>query len=107
MNYSPYASHVNIYLGFIASTLFVCIFVLASHTATFLGEPVAHREVASRPITALALGGPKPFLRLLLHNEGWSLVFVGLFVCFIIRSDNKAEVRFELCTAACLVTFGK
>lgn len=53
---------------------FVCVFVLASHTATFLEEPVARREV-SRLITTLALGGPEPFLRLLLHNEGSSLYF--------------------------------
>lgn len=76
MNYSPYASQVAIYLGFVvcAFFFFVCVFVLASHTATFLEEPVARREV-SRLITTLALGGPEPFLRLLLHNEGSSLYF--------------------------------
>lgn len=75
MNYSPYASQVAIYLGFVVCAFFfVCVFVLASHTATFLEEPVARRKV-SRLITTLALGGPEPFLRLLLYNEGSSLYF--------------------------------
>lgn len=65
---------------------------------------MARREV-SRPITTLALGGPEPFLRSLLHNEGSSLYFY--FFLFLIRSDSKAEVRFGLRAAACLVTFGK
>lgn len=63
-----------------------CVWLrFCSHPApcrTFRGT-VAGREVA-RPIyslSALALGGPEPFLRLLLHNEGSSLV-VYYYYCY-------------------------
>jgi len=76
-----------------------------AHRRRFSEEPVARRELP-RPVTTFAVGGPEPFLRLLLHNEGSSL-FGVFFSVFLIRSDSKAEVRFGLRAAACLVTFGK
>lgn len=53
---------------------FLCFFVLVSHNATFLEEPVACQGLSWQSIT-LALGGPEPFLRFLLHNEGSGFYF--------------------------------
>lgn len=107
VNYSPYASHVDIYLGFLASAFSCLRFLFSPRTLPhFLRSPwLAGRYPAGY---SLSSRWPRAVPEIAFAQRG--LEFVSLyffFSVFLIRSDSKAEVRFGLRAAACLVRFGK